>query len=91
MSTPVLLTLTHKIVAKGDSAATSQYWWSQDSEQLSDIRPYSDSLVVLLDADTIQPTQQGILSLSKKLKTSSNSHNFTSIKNFFTHIFGTTM
>ena len=69
MSTSVLPTLTQTIVAKGDSAATSHYWQSQDAECLRGVRPYSGPSVALPDTDIIEPTQQGIVSLSNKLPT----------------------
>ena len=58
------------IIAKGDSAASQNYWREEDEHCLQNIRPYSGPSVVLPDADTIAPTKKGSIPLSTKLSPS---------------------
>ena len=69
MSTSVLSNLNKNniVMAKGDSAATYYYWREEDKDCLTDVQEYKGLSVVLLDADSIEPSNQGILSLSNKL------------------------
>ena len=55
------------IIAKGDSAASKQYWKENDSRVLSNIRPYSGPSVTLPDVDEISPSNKGFFPLSNKL------------------------
>ena len=52
---------------KGDSGATSHYVRPQDSQCLTNPKPYSGPSVLLPDADSISPSQQGTLTLHHNL------------------------
>ena len=69
MSTPVLSNLNkHNIVmAKDDSAATSHYWREEDKDFLTNVQDYKGPSVILPGADSLEPSNQGILPLSNKL------------------------
>lgn len=54
-------------MAKGDSAASQNYWRPQDTKSLKNIRSYSGTPVIFPDADTLTPSQQGTLEISNKL------------------------
>ena len=52
---------------KGDSGATSHYVRDQDKACLTNPTPYSGPSVLLPDADSIPPSQQGTLTLHHDL------------------------
>ena len=55
---------TVTIIAKGDSAATKNYWREEDINVLSDITHFSGPAVMIPNGESIQATKQGILPLS---------------------------
>ena len=56
----------HTIIAKGDSAASRNYWRPNDVECLTNMTHYTGPSVVLPDADTLAPSHQGLINLHKK-------------------------
>ena len=54
-------------IMKGDSGATSHYVRDQDKACLTNLTPYSGPSVLLPDADSIPPSQQGTLTLHHDL------------------------
>ena len=57
---------TQTIVAKGDSAASKNYWREEDIKILSNVQPYSGQSVILPDGDLLAPSQKGLLPLSNE-------------------------
>ena len=58
---------THNIVAKGDSAASKNYWREEDVHCLSNLQNFSGPPVTLPDGDKIKPSQKGTINLSNNL------------------------
>ena len=52
------------VIAKGDSAASQNYWREADKHCLSSLQPYTGTSVILPDGDTLTPHQQGIINLN---------------------------
>ena len=57
------------VIAKGDSAATHNYWRKVDTQCLMSIKPVSPCNVILTNFDIMQSTHSGQLPLSNKLST----------------------
>ena len=57
----------HTIIAKGDSAASKNYWREEDINCLANLQAYSRPSVTLPDGDTIEPSHKININLSKKL------------------------
>ena len=55
------------IIAKGDSGATSHYWWDIDRACLQNIEDLQGPTVTLPDNSTISSTEQGQLPLHSSL------------------------
>lgn len=66
-------------MAKGDSAATSHYWRSEDITCLKHMKPITGPRVTLPDNTTLTSDQEGQLSLNSKL--SSNAQRATILSN----------
>ena len=62
---------THNIVAKGDSAASQNYWREQDIKCLDNVIPFMGPSVTLPNNKQILPTNQGLIPLSTQLSKSS--------------------
>ena len=58
------------IIAKGDSAATSNYWRTQDKHVLLKSKPVIGPSVTLPDGSNIQSTEEGEIPLSPFLSAS---------------------
>ena len=57
----------HAVIAKGDSAATHNYWKEEDKHCLTSMQPEASCNVALSNAEAITPSQRGRLPLSTKL------------------------
>ena len=57
------------VIAKGDSAATHNYWRQEDTQCLMYIKPASPHNIILPNSGIIQPTHSGHFPLSNKLST----------------------
>ena len=55
------------VIAKGDSAATNNYWRQEDSNVLSEIKHYKGPSVTIPDGSQISSNKQGQLPLSPLL------------------------
>ena len=55
------------IIAKGDSAASKNYWREEDMKFLTNIQPYTGPSVTLTNADMIDPSHKGSIQSSKYL------------------------
>ena len=55
------------VIAKGDSAASHNYWREEDMHCLANIEPANPCQIMLLNADSIHPSNRGQLPLSNKL------------------------
>ena len=64
--------LENYIFMKGDSAASSHFIRPQDRKCLSNIKPYTGPSVTLPDADKIETSHQGDLSLHPALSTTAS-------------------
>ena len=58
------------VIAKGDSAASQNYWREEDKHCLQNLQPYTGTSVILPDGDTLKASQQGIINISGKLSQS---------------------
>ena len=54
-------------MTKGDSAASHHYICPQDKSCLSNVQKYNGPSVILPDADSIPPSHQGNITISKEL------------------------
>lgn len=60
--------INNYILAKGDSGASHHYAQPEDSVFLHNLQPYHGPSVTLPDNDTLPPSHQGHLPLSKNLQ-----------------------
>ena len=63
----VPLLTSNPVIAKADSGASNHYWRPQDTHCLTNLRQYSGPSVILPDADTLSPSQQGTIDISPGL------------------------
>ena len=57
----------NSIIAKGDSAASKNYWREEDIRYLTNFQPYAGPSVTLPNANIIAPSHKGSIQLSKEL------------------------
>ena len=55
------------VIAKGDSAATQNYWREEDKHCLTDLEHAAPCNIILPNATSVSPSEQGQLPLSNKL------------------------
>ena len=55
------------VIAKADSGASNNYWRPQDTHCLKNIKKYLGPSVILPDTETLSPSQQGTVLISKFL------------------------